>query len=78
MGFAAEVLGNVRKPGTPCLIRVALDSFTDEERADYEAVVANERIPRAAITAALHARGFECGKQAVVNHANGKCACGPR
>jgi len=78
MGLLDEVLANVKKPGSPCTVSMALDSFTDAERAEYDDIVANNRIPRAAITAALHARGFECGKQAVVNHATGKCACGTR
>jgi len=78
MGIIDEVLANVKKPGSPCAIRAALESFTDEERAEYETIVADLRYPRSAIREALVARGFDCGKQAVQNHANGKCACGPR
>lgn len=77
LGLFTEALSSYsRTAGPPCKVRIALDTFDDDDAAALAAALADGNVKRTAITASLRAAGIDIGQEAVGRHTNGTCACG--
>jgi hypothetical protein len=75
--FATAIATDKKRPGSPCLVGVALD---DPDFEDHDELVAaldrKSGIPYAVVMRGLRAAGYRVGDNAVSRHVAGECACG--
>jgi hypothetical protein len=61
--------------GTPCSVRVLLDTLQGDELAALKHMLASREWSQAMIWKALLDEGYEVGQQSVNRHRGGKCRC---
>ena len=61
--------------GTPCSVRVLLDTLEGDELAALQHMLASREWSQAMVWKALTDEGYQVGYQSINGHRGGKCRC---